>query len=136
MTEAEFQQWQQAVPLTIREDRLWRSAAYRLAVCVADTSKVDVRLIRSNRELHANAQQLHRALSSISANIAEGYQRRGRDRARFFGYALGSARESRNWYFLSREALGDPRALERASLLSRIIQLLVVMEAREHRDTA
>ncbi len=41
-------------------------------------------------------------VGSIRANIAEGYSRgTGKDRARFYEYALGSARESRDWYFIS-----------------------------------
>jgi four helix bundle protein len=43
--------------------------------------------------------QLERAAASIGANIAEGYSRRSAaDRARFYGYALGSTREAMVWY--------------------------------------
>ena len=43
--------------------------------------------------------RLHRALGSISANLAGGYSRgTDGDRARFYEYARGSARESRDWY--------------------------------------
>jgi four helix bundle protein len=43
--------------------------------------------------------RLYRAAGSISSNLAEGYSRgTDGDRARFYEYTLGSARESRDWY--------------------------------------
>jgi hypothetical protein len=71
---------------------------------------------------------LYRSLGSISANLAEGYSRgTGKDRARFYEYALGSARESRDWYFKARHILGDTIAQHRMQLLSEIIRLVLTM---------
>jgi four helix bundle protein len=65
-------------------------------------------------------------LGSISANIAEGYSRStGRDRARFFEYALGSARESRDWYYKCRYGLGNEAAKDRIGLITQVIRLLL-----------
>jgi four helix bundle protein len=48
------------------------------------------------------------SLGSVGANMAEGYSRLGaRERARSFEYALGSARESRDWYYNARLELDD-----------------------------
>jgi len=45
------------------------------------------------------AEQLERSIDSIGINISEGYGRlHGRERARFYEFALGSAREAREWY--------------------------------------
>jgi len=67
-------------------------------------------------------------LGSISANLAEGYSRgTGRDRARFYEYALGSVRESRDWYFKARHALGETVFHHRLQLLTRVIQLILTM---------
>ena len=74
------------------------------------------------------ADQLYRSLGSISANLAEGYSRgTGRDRARFYEYALGSARESRDWTFKARHVLGEAVFHHRLQLLTRVIQLLLTM---------
>lgn len=52
--------------------------------------------------------QLYWALGSVSANVAEGYGRgTAKDRAHFYEYALGSARESRDWYYKARHVLGN-----------------------------
>ncbi|MBC7896698.1 MAG: four helix bundle protein, partial [Cytophagaceae bacterium] len=59
----------------------------------------DATRVRSAALRDATVVQLLRAVDSISANIAEGYSRfSGRERARFYEIALGSAREAREWY--------------------------------------
>ena len=73
--------------------------------------------------------QLYRAAGSISANIAEGYSKStGKDRARFYEYALGSARESRDWYYKARHVLGEKVVTQhRSEFLTEIIRLLITM---------
>lgn len=72
--------------------------------------------------------QLYRAVGSIGANISEGYSRSsGKDRARFYEYALGSARESRGWFYKSRHVLGENVAEHRMRLTTQIIRLLLTM---------
>jgi len=49
-------------------------------------------------EKHAIGKQLVRAVDSISANIAEGFNRYHRkDKSHFYYYALGSMGESKDW---------------------------------------
>jgi four helix bundle protein len=72
--------------------------------------------------------QLYRALGSIGSNIAEGYSRgTGRDRARFYEYALGWGRESRGWYYKGRHVLGEAVTTHRLELMTRIIKMLMVI---------
>ena len=74
------------------------------------------------------ADQLHRSLGSISANLAEGYSRsKGLDRARFFEFSLGSAHESRDWYYKSRHALSAEVINHRIDLVTQIIAMLTPM---------
>jgi four helix bundle protein len=74
------------------------------------------------------ADQLYRAVCSISANIAEGYSRStGKDRARFLEYSLGSAREARDWYFKSQHTLKEEVIKHRIGLLTQIIKMLTVL---------
>lgn len=72
--------------------------------------------------------QLYYAVDSIAANVAEGYSRRsGKDQARFYEYALGSAREARVWYYDGRHVLSLPVAQHRIQLLTRVIRLLMTI---------
>jgi four helix bundle protein len=51
----------------------------------------------------------------------------GKDRARFYEYALGSASESRDWYIKGRFVLGEKVTGHRLTLLEEVIRLLVTM---------
>ena len=123
-----YDEWAKTVSQTITGDALWTVEAYRLALFAADIGWRDVtKLVKDQRTIDLS-NQLFRALGSISANISEGYSRgTGKDRARFYEYALGSARESRGWYYSGRHVLGEPVAEHRMQLLVQIIRLLLTM---------
>ena len=88
-----YEEWEQKVPEEIKSDSVWRMQAYRLALYAADVGWEDVVLLARDRRTIGIAEQLFRSLGSISANLAEGYSRSSqRDQARFYEYALGSAR--------------------------------------------
>src|SRR5512139_2545087 len=101
---------------------------YRLGLFASDVGWEDVtKLMRDPRTLKLS-DQLYRSLGSISANIAEGYSRSsGKDRAHFYEYALGSARESRDWYYKARHVLRAEVTAHRLELLTQIIRLLLTM---------
>lgn len=124
----DFGKWEDSVPEELKGDSLWRMQAYRLGLFAADVGWHDVPKLMGDRRTVALANQLYRALGSISANLAEGYSRgTGKDRARFYEYALGSARESRDWYYKGRNVLGEAVNQHRLSLLTQIIRLLLTM---------
>ena len=124
----EYEEWEKAVPLVIRADSLWHVKAYRLALFLADLGWLDATKLMSDRRTIGLADQLYRSLGSMGANIAEGYSRgTGRDRARFYEYALGSARESRDWYYKSRHILGETIIQHRLDILAEVIRLLLTM---------
>jgi len=118
----------ETVPRELTEDSLWRMEVYRLSVFAADLAWPDAtKLIRDKRTLGL-ADQLYRAVGSVSGNIAEGYGRQsGKDQARYYEYALGSAREGRNWHYQSRHVLTDLVARHRIQLLTQIIRLLLTI---------
>jgi four helix bundle protein len=127
-TQMDFESWQQAVPVAIAHDALWKMKVYRLALFAADIGWSDITKLMGDRRTLAVADQLFRALGSEGANIAEGYSRgSGKDRVRFYEYALGSTRESRDWYYTARHVLGDKVTSHRISLQSEIIRLLLTM---------
>src|SRR3972149_8675441 len=100
-------------------DSLWQVKAYRLAMFLADLGWPDVTKLMSDRRTIGLADQLYRSLGSIGADIAEGYSRgTGGDRGRFYGNAVGVARESRDWYYKGRHILGETITLHRLDLLA------------------
>jgi four helix bundle protein len=123
-----YEEWLSGVPEEIRADSLWKVEAYRLALFAADLGWSDVTKLASDKRTINLCSQLFRSLGSISANLAEGYSRgSGRDRARFYEYALGSARESRGWYYQGRHILEDAVISHRLGLITQIIKLLLKM---------
>lgn len=123
-----YETWAKGVPAEITGDSLWKMEAYRLALFVADLGWHDVTKLARDRRTVDLSSQLYRALGSIEANISEGYSRgSGRDRARFYEYALGSARESRGWHYKGRHVLGEAVTAHRLSLLRQIVCLLLAM---------
>jgi four helix bundle protein len=99
-----------------------------LSLFTADVGWQDVVALAQDRKTITLADQLARALGSISANIAEGYSRSSvKDQSRFYEYALGSARESRDWYYKARHVLGESLVGDCLELLTKVIRFLLVI---------
>lgn len=121
-----FNDWLQTVPPEITEDALWQMTVYRQALFLGELAWADVCKLAAQRKMLEVSEQLYRAVGSISANIAEGYSKAyGKDQARFYEYALGSARESRDWYYKARHILGEEVALHRMRLIVQITRQLL-----------
>ncbi len=127
-----FRQWQDTISEDITKDPLWRLQVYQLSLYLAHLAWEDVTKLRDDNRTRSVADQLYRAICSIGANIAEGYSRSShRDQARFYEYALGSARESRDWYYKSRHIIGENCLVDRYTTLTQIIRLLMTIIPRQ-----
>jgi len=123
-----YDEWQAGFPDEIKGDPLWKLEVYRLGLFVSDIAWQDALVLNRTLLTRDMADQLYRAICSISANIAEGYSRStGKDRARFLEYSLGSAREARDWYYKSRHTLKEEVCNHRINLLTQIIKMLNVL---------
>ena len=131
-TEADYERWQATPPPELFGDPMWRLPAYRLSRFLASIVPSDADRIRERMRSTYLSDQLQRAVDSIGINIAEGYGRlHGRERARFFEFALGSAREAREWYARAERFLESGQAIGRARLLTRIVKILTVAVPQE-----
>jgi len=124
-----FAEYEANPPDAYTDDPIWRTRMFRMASYLDARSGSDVARLGSRVSLHV-AQQFVRAITSTTANIAEGYSRGAtHDRARFYSYALGSVREALIWI----DALGDtpwpPRAEYRDLLVQIRRQLLTAIRA-------
>ena len=76
-----------------------------------------------------------RSVGSISANIEEGFGRGfSQDRDRFTRIALGSARESKGWYYRAKTLLTTDVLHHRLELVGEIIALLVTELNKKRRN--
>jgi four helix bundle protein len=106
--------------------------AYELARGLLADSWSDAEKLRHHPVTEKISGQLYAAVGSIAANIGEGYSRSsGRDRARIFEYALGSARESMTWYRSAQPVLGAELVCGRLDTLEEIRRLLLAVIPRE-----
>ena len=129
-----YDEWESQVPRRVREDPIWEVESYRLGLFVSDLARADALVILKQRLLRVNADQLYRSASNISSNVTEGYSRSSpADRARFYEYALGSARETRDWYYKLSQGLRKGVSDHRMTLLNQLIALLVTMIKTERR---
>ena len=127
-----FADWEATVPEVFRRDPIWRTPACRFGLWLSELAKGDAKLLYVERENRNTADQLIRAVGAISSNLAEGYGCGSRpERARYYGYALTSTRESLDWYFKARDTLGVAVVEQRVVVLDRIIRILTVIIPRE-----
>ena len=123
-----FPEWEENVPDVLRDDVLWTVKAYRLSLFLADIAWRDVAKLSKVSGMKSLSDQLYRSVGSICANIEEGDSKHSsKDRARFYEYSLGSARETRGWFYRARHVLGDEVTAHRLGMSTEIIKLLLTM---------
>lgn len=123
-----YREWQDSMPKEITEDALWKMEVYRQALFLSELGWIDATKLQTVKTTVRLSSQLYGAVGGISANIAEGYSRKsGKDQARYYEYALGSARESKSWYIQSHHVLGDDVVNHRLGLLTHVIKQLIVI---------
>jgi four helix bundle protein len=121
-----YMEWERYVPEAIRQESLWSSVGYRKALFLYDICWQDCEELIKYPLGKPVANQLIRSVGSISANIEEGYGRGfSKDRDYFLRIALGSARESKGWYFRAKNLLVEDGLTSRFELLGEVIALLI-----------
>jgi four helix bundle protein len=124
--------WIEKVPPSIKSDPLWEIEVYRKALFLSDLAWRDCDAMLKHDLGRPLAQQLIRSSGSISANMEEGFGRGfGKDYARFLRIALGSARETRGWYYRGRHLLKSDVLEHRHDLLKTIIAGLITMSNQQ-----
>ncbi|HVF40615.1 MAG TPA: four helix bundle protein [Gemmatimonadaceae bacterium] len=113
-------------------DPLGRTRVYQLARALVPDCWNDAKTLRAEPLTEAISGQLYSAVCSIAANIAEAYSRSsGRDRARIFEYALGSVRESMEWYRSVTPVIGETTVNDRLDVLEEMRRMLLAIIPRE-----
>jgi four helix bundle protein len=121
-----YEEWETAVHERVKREPVWQFLGYRKALFLYDLAWQDCERLIRDRRGRAVAEQLIRSAGSISANIEEGHGRGyGKERNWFFRVSIGSARESKGWYWRGRHLL-PPEVLDhRLALSDEVISLLV-----------
>jgi four helix bundle protein len=127
-----YEEWEAAVHERVKREPVWQFLGYRKALFLYDLAWQDCERLMRDRRGRAVAEQLIRSAGSISANIEEGHGRGyGKERNWFFRVSIGSARESKGWYWRGRHLL-PPEVLDhRLALSDEVISLLVTELTRQ-----
>jgi len=127
-----YEEWERTVHEQVKKEPVWEFWGYRKALFFYDLAWQDCQKLMRDVRGRAVAEQLIRSVGSISANIEEGHGRGyGKQRNWFLTVAIGSARESRGWYWRGRQLL-SPEVLEhRLTLADEVIALLVTELTRQ-----
>ena len=132
--QTDYQTWLKQVPAAIKQDSLWNFEVYRKALYLADLAWFDAELLMRDPRGRGIAWQLVDSVGSVAANIEEGFGRGfGKDYARFLRIALGSAKETRGWYYRGRHVWGPQVLQKRLALISEIISGLVITSNQQRR---
>jgi four helix bundle protein len=123
-----FDDWVETVSPLIKQDALWKLEAYRLSLFLVDLAWHDVTKLVKDRRTMKLAGQLYDSVDSIGSNLAEGFSRgTGRERARFYEYSCGSAREARHHYCAARFLLGAKVTDHRVDITTQLTRLTLKM---------
>ena len=130
----QYDDWMKSVPDDLRQDSLWQFNIYPKTVFLYDLLWEDCERLMNDVRGKAISEQIIRSAGSISANIEEGFGRGfGAEFAYFLRVALGSARETRGWYYRARRLLPTEVLQHRLHLLDEIIAALVKASAYHKR---
>jgi len=127
-----YEEWEMEVHERVRNEPVWQFLGYRKALFLYDLAWEDCgRMMRDGRG-RAVAEQLIRSAGSISANMEEGHGRGyGKQRNWFFTVSIGSARESKGWYWRAGKLFPAKVLDHRLALADEVIALLVTELTRQ-----
>ena len=129
-----FEEWVKQVPQSIKSDPLWDFKTYQNALFLSDLVWFDCDKLFADQRGKGIAWQIIDSSGSIAANIEEGFGRGyGKDYARFLKIALGSARETRGWYYRGRHVFEPELLNHRYKLADEIIANLIVVINQQRR---
>ena len=129
-----YEDWLTQVPESITQDPLWNFETYRKSLFLSDLAWYDSEKLLADPRGKTTAWQLIASAGSIAANIEEGYGRGfGKDYARFLRMSLGSARETRGWYYRGRHVLEPEVVKHRMELADDIIASLIITADQQRR---
>ena len=130
-----YEEWVAQVPDDIKQDALWELDVYKKALFFSDLAWFDCEVLLQHSLGRPIADQLIRSSGSTPSNMEEGFGRGfGKDYAKFLRISLGSARESRGWYYRGRRLLKQDVITHRFGLLKTIIAGLVTLSNQQRHN--
>jgi four helix bundle protein len=126
--ELNFEEWQKTIPETIRSEKFWLLIAYQKALYLYDLLWNDTQTWIKDERGQVLSKQIIGSADSVCSNIEEGYGRGyGKQFLQFYGYSLGSARETKGRLYRAK-AFYPAEILHKRLLLASEVVALVLTE--------
>lgn len=124
--EPTFEEWQKAVPETIRAEKFWSLIAYQKALYLYSLLWEDTEKWRKDERGQALSKQIIGSSDSICSNIEEGFGRGlGKQLVQFYVYSLGSARETKGRIYRAKAFYTLETLNKRLNLASEVVALIL-----------
>jgi|SRR5215212_979451 len=124
--ELNFEEWQKTVPDTIRTEKFWLLIAYQKALYLYDLLWQDTQIWLGDERGQILSKQVIRSADSVCSNIEEGYGRGyGKQFLQFYGYSLGSARETKGHVYRAKAFYPQETLCKRLNLASEVVALVL-----------
>ncbi len=121
-----FEDWEKTVSSYFKNDPLWDSLYYRVALFLSDLVWDDCEFLQKDFRARHYVSQIMHSSGSVSANMEEAFGRGvgTPDYVRILKISLGEARETRGWYYRSRHALPADLLEHRYKVIDHLISLI------------
>lgn len=124
--ELNFAEWQKTVPDAIRSEKFWALIAYQKALYLYDLLWQDTGIWLKDDRGQILSKQIIGSADSVCANIEEGYGRGyGKQFLQFYGYSLGSARETKGRLYRAKAFYPQEILRKRLTLASEVVALVL-----------
>lgn len=124
--EPTFEEWQKAVPETIRAEKFWSLIAYQKALYLYSLLWEDTEKWRKDERGQALSKEIIGSSDSICSNIEEGFGRGlGKQLVQFYVYSLGSARETKGRIYRAKAFYTLETLNKRLNLASEVVALIL-----------
>ncbi len=124
--ELNFEEWQRTVPDAIRSEKFWSLIAYQKALYLYDLLWHDTEVWLRDERGRALSKQIIGSADSVCSNIEEGYGRGyGKQFLQFYGYSLGSARETKGHLYRAKAFYSQEILCKRLNLASEVVALVL-----------
>jgi four helix bundle protein len=121
-----YGEWEGDVHERVKNEPIWQFLGYRKALFFYELVWQDCEKLVHDRRGRATAEQLVRSAGSVGADVEEGHGRGyGKQRNWFFTVSIGSARESKGWYWRARHLVSSEVLNRCLALADEVIALLV-----------
>ncbi len=124
--ELSFEEWQKSVPETIRSEKFWLLIAYQKALYLYDLIWSDTETWIKDDRGQILSKQIIGSADSVCSNIEEGFGRGyGKQFLQFYGYSLGSARETKGRLYRAKAFYTSETLRKRLHLASEVVALVL-----------